>query len=106
VRAPYLQSTHAPGAVEPLRGPTCIRSIMIRRAADFLALFAMGALDSHAQMARPFPSLAQRPVEAVDRFDEPAAPAAVQPAAPDPTLAQTVERLRASAAEADSAFQA
>jgi len=79
---------------------------MIRRAAAFLALFAMGALDVHAQTARPFPSLAKRPVEAVDRFAEPAAPAAVQPAAPDPTLAQTVERLRASAAEADSAFQA
>jgi len=78
---------------------------MIRRAAAFLALFAMGALDVHAQTARPFPSLAKRPVEAVDRFAEPAA-AAVQPAAPDPTLAQTVERLRASAAEADSAFQA
>ncbi len=78
---------------------------MIRRAAAFLALLTLGSFDAQAQTARSYPSLAKRPVEATDPFAPATTPAPVQPAAPDPALAQAVERLRASAADADAAFQ-
>ncbi|MBO9581656.1 MAG: hypothetical protein J7498_12245 [Sphingobium sp.] len=77
--------------------------VMIRRAAAFLALLTLGAIDAQAQ-TRSYPSLAKRPVEATDRLAE-RTPAPVQPAATDAALVQTVTSLQAKATTADAAFR-
>ena len=76
---------------------------MMRRVAAFLALFALGSVDAHAEQ-RTFPSLARRPAELRGPQSEPT-PAAVQPAAPDAALVQTVGDLQTRATTADAAFQ-
>ncbi len=80
-----------------------MHAIMMRRAAAFLALFALGAVEAHAQ-TRSYPSLAKRPVENSDRLQEPA-PATVEPAMPDASLVQTVISLAEKADAADAAFR-
>ena len=76
---------------------------MIRRAAAFLALFALGAIDAQAQ-TRGYPSLAKRPAETANQQEQ-AKPAPVQPVAVDAALVQTVQSLQSKAATADVAFR-
>ncbi|BAK64771.1 hypothetical protein SLG_00960 [Sphingobium sp. SYK-6] len=78
---------------------------MIRRLAAFLALFALGSLNAHAQTSESgrYPSLAKRPAESRDR--QPPEPAPVQPASVDAALATQVSQLAEKASGADAAFR-
>jgi len=75
---------------------------MLRRLAAFLALFAIAPVHAEVQL-RAYPSLAKRPAESRDRSVP--APAPIQPAAPDASLATQVETLAKQAANGDTAFQ-
>lgn len=78
---------------------------MLRRAAAFLALFAIGTVDAQAQTRGTYPSLAKRPAETRDRLNETVTPAPVQPAAPDPALVTQVSQLQTQATAGDTAFK-
>ncbi len=89
--------------VERICSNTYIARIMLSRLfAAFLAIFAWGSL-ADPTAAKPYPSLAKRPTESLDRspkLQEVAAPLPV-----DPQLAAQVDTLSKQAESGDAAFR-